>query len=111
MYGPTETTIWSTAERLSLSDDPVTIGQPIANTEIYILDPEGQPQVPGEAGEICIGGAGLAQGYVNDPQLTREYFIELHSTASQSTRVYRPATLDDGTISESGSSMAESIIK
>ncbi len=93
LYGPTETTIWSTAERLSLGDDPVTIGQPIANTEIYILDPEGQPQVPGEMGEICIGGAGLARGYLNDPQLTRESFIELHSTISQSTRVYRTGDL------------------
>jgi amino acid adenylation domain-containing protein len=93
MYGPTETTIWSTAERLSFSDDMVTIGQPIANTEIYILDAEGQPQAPGEVGEICIGGAGLARGYVNDPKLTREYFIELHSTPSQSTRVYRTGDL------------------
>jgi amino acid adenylation domain-containing protein len=93
MYGPTETTIWSTAERVSLSDGLVTIGQPIANTEIYILDPEGQPQVPGEVGEICIGGVGLARGYVNDPRLTREYFIELHTTPSQSTRVYRTGDL------------------
>jgi amino acid adenylation domain-containing protein len=93
MYGPTETTIWSTAERLSLSDGPVTIGQPIANTEIYILDGEGRPQAPGEVGEICIAGAGLARGYVNDPQLTREYFIELRSSASRSTRVYRTGDL------------------
>jgi amino acid adenylation domain-containing protein len=93
MYGPTETTIWSTAERLSLSDDTVTIGQPIANTEIYILDAEGQPQLPGEVGEICIGGAGLSRGYVSDPQLTRQYFIELHSPGSQSTRVYRTGDL------------------
>lgn len=68
MYGPTET-IWSTAERLSFSDDPVTIGQPIANTEIYILDPETQSPVSGEIGEIYIGGVGLARGYVNDPLL------------------------------------------
>jgi non-ribosomal peptide synthetase component F len=93
MYGPTETTIWSTAERLSLSEGPVTIGQPIANTEIYILDAEGQPQAPGEVGEICIGGAGLARGYVNDPELTRDYFIELHPSASGSTRVYRTGDL------------------
>jgi amino acid adenylation domain-containing protein len=93
MYGPTETTIWSTAEKLSPGDDKVTIGQPIANTEIYVLDPEGQPQVPGEVGEICIGGAGLSRGYVNDPQLTREYFIELHLTASHSKRVYRTGDL------------------
>jgi amino acid adenylation domain-containing protein len=93
MYGPTETTIWSTAERLSLSDGPVTIGEPVANTQIYILDAEGRLQPPGEIGEICIGGAGLARGYVNDPQLTREYFIELHSSASQTTRVYRTGDL------------------
>jgi amino acid adenylation domain-containing protein len=93
MYGPTETTIWSTAEKLSPDDGSVTIGQPIANTEIYILDAEGQPQVPGEVGEICIGGAGLSRGYVKDPQLTREYFIELRSAASQSTRVYRTGDL------------------
>jgi non-ribosomal peptide synthetase component F len=94
MYGPTETTIWSTAEKLSLSDGPVTIGQPIANTEIYILDAEGRPlPAGGEVGEICIGGVGLARGYLNDPQLTREYFIELHSAASRSTRVYRTGDL------------------
>jgi amino acid adenylation domain-containing protein len=100
MYGPTETTIWSTAERLSPDDDKVTIGEPIANTDVYILDAEGQPQVPGEVGEICIGGAGLSHGYVNDPQLTREYFIELHSAASQSARVYR--TGDLGRLNDQG---------
>ncbi len=93
MYGPTETTIWSTAERVSLGDGPVTIGQPVANTEIYILDAEGRPQPAGEIGEICIGGAGLARGYVNDPQLTREYFIELPFSGAQSIRVYRTGDL------------------
>jgi acyl-coenzyme A synthetase/AMP-(fatty) acid ligase len=93
MYGPTETTIWSSAEKLSLSDNTVTIGRPIANTEIYILDAQGQPQAIGELGEICIGGAGLSRGYVNDPQLTRKYFIELHAETSQSTRVYRTGDL------------------
>jgi acyl-CoA synthetase (AMP-forming)/AMP-acid ligase II len=71
----------------------VTIGQPIANTEIYILDAEGQPQIPGEVGEICIGGAGLSRGYVNDPKLTDEYFIQLHSVPSHSARVYRTGDL------------------
>jgi amino acid adenylation domain-containing protein len=93
MYGPTETTIWSTAEKLSAGDATVTIGQPIANTDIYILDAEGQPQAPGEVGEICIGGAGLSRGYVNDPELTREYFIQLRSGPSQKTRVYRTGDL------------------
>jgi amino acid adenylation domain-containing protein len=93
MYGPTETTIWSTAERLLPGDDHVTVGQPIANTEIYILDAKGQPQLPGEVGEICIGGAGLSRGYINDPQLTGAYFIQLHSVAAPSTRVYRTGDL------------------
>jgi acyl-coenzyme A synthetase/AMP-(fatty) acid ligase len=93
MYGPTETTIWSTAEKLYLGDDKVTIGQPIAFTDIYILDAERRPQAPGEVGEICIGGAGLSRGYLNDPQLTREYFIELHSAVPHRTRVYRTGDL------------------
>jgi amino acid adenylation domain-containing protein len=93
MYGPTETTIWSTADRLSLSDEVVSIGQPMANTEVYILDPEGRPQIPGNIGEICIGGAGLAAGYLNDPQLTREYFVHLDVGASRRMRVYRTGDL------------------
>jgi non-ribosomal peptide synthetase component F len=47
------------ADRLSRSDDVVTIGQPLANTEIYILDAEGRPQINGDIGEVCIGGAGM----------------------------------------------------
>ena len=62
MYGPTEATIWSTAEKLSLGEEVVTLGAPVANTEIYILDKEGKRQPNGEIGEICIGGAGLARG-------------------------------------------------
>jgi len=93
MYGPTETTIWSTAERLSLSHEPVTIGRPIANTEIHLLDQDGQPQTSGEIGEICISGEGLARGYLNNPQLTRRYFIDLPLDASRSVRVYRTGDL------------------
>lgn len=62
MYGPTETTIWSTADRLLPGEEGVTLGKPLANTEVYILDPERRPLPPGEIGEICIGGAGLARG-------------------------------------------------
>jgi nonribosomal peptide synthetase DhbF len=93
MYGPTETTIWSTADRLTLSDDVVSIGQPLANTEVFILDAEGGLQIPGNIGEICIGGAGLAPGYLNDPQLTREYFVHLDVGGSRWTRVYRTGDL------------------
>jgi len=64
MYGPTETTIWSTADKLSVGEGVVTLGTPLANTEVHILDQEGKLQPAGEIGEICIGGAGLARGYV-----------------------------------------------
>ncbi len=93
MYGPTETTIWSTADKLSLGDELVTIGRPLSNTEIYILDKEGQPQTIGDIGEICIGGAGLARGYVNDAQLTRRCFINAHVGTAGSIRLYRTGDL------------------
>jgi amino acid adenylation domain-containing protein len=93
MYGPTETTIWSTADRLSLGDDLVTLGRPLANTVVHILDKEGRPQLRGEVGEICIGGAGLARGYLNDPQLTQRQFIDARLEGSATIRLYRTGDL------------------
>ncbi len=93
MYGPTETTIWSSAELLSLSDETVTIGRPMANTEIYILDGDGHLQDGDHIGEICIGGVGLARGYVNDPELTRRCFVDLQVSRERTTRVYRTGDL------------------
>ncbi|HEX7047614.1 MAG TPA: amino acid adenylation domain-containing protein [Gammaproteobacteria bacterium] len=75
VYGPTETTVWSTAERVSEGDDPISIGRPIANTQVFVLDPSGQPTPPGVPGELCIGGEGVTLGYLNRPELTRERFI------------------------------------
>jgi amino acid adenylation domain-containing protein len=77
LYGPTETTIWSTVERVERPGDGATIpiGRPIANTEIYLLDPALEPVPAGVAGELHIGGAGLARGYLNRPELTAERFI------------------------------------
>jgi len=78
LYGPTETTIWSTAYRVEatqLSRAIVPIGRPIANTKIYLLDSGGQPVPVGIPGELHIGGAGLARGYLNRPELTAEKFI------------------------------------
>src|SRR5690606_16949485 len=75
MYGPTETTIWSTIKQIHASDDFISIGKPIANTQIYILNEEGKPVPNGEIGEIVIGGDGVAQGYWNRPDLTAEKFI------------------------------------
>ncbi|MBV9405061.1 MAG: amino acid adenylation domain-containing protein [Acidobacteriaceae bacterium] len=75
MYGPTETTVWSLLDRVYPDGRPITIGHPISNTAVYILDDNGQPVLPGETGELHIGGAGLARGYWNRPDLTAERFI------------------------------------
>ena len=74
MYGPTETTIWSTCTRIR-SEKEIHIGRPIDNTEIYILDRHFQPVPIGVTGELLIGGDGLARGYLNRPELTAEKFI------------------------------------
>ncbi|GFE67460.1 non-ribosomal peptide synthetase [Chroococcus sp. FPU101] len=73
LYGPTETTIWSSMYRLNSSS--VLIGRPIANTQFYVLDTHLQPVPLGVSGELYIGGAGLARGYCNRPDLTAERFI------------------------------------
>jgi amino acid adenylation domain-containing protein len=75
LYGPTETTIWSTIHQVDDNDIIVTIGRPIANTQIYILDQNLQLVPIGVPGELHIGGAGLARGYLNRPELTAEKFI------------------------------------
>lgn len=76
MYGPTETTIYCTIKKILPKEDLITIGKPIDNTQVYILDKE-QHQVPaGEEGEIYIGGEGIARGYVGRPDLTGERFID-----------------------------------
>lgn len=73
-YGPTETTIWSTASRVA-SGEPITIGRPLANTQLYILNKHLQPVPIGVSGELHIGGHGVARGYLNRPELTAERFI------------------------------------
>jgi len=75
MYGPTETTIWSTTHTVEKDSGTVLIGRPIANTEIYIVDENLQRTVAGAAGELLIGGAGVVRGYLNRPELTAERFI------------------------------------
>ncbi|MCM2496148.1 non-ribosomal peptide synthetase/type I polyketide synthase [Burkholderia glumae] len=73
-YGPTETTIWSTLQRIT-ADGPISIGKPLANTRVYILDRHLQPLPVGVAGELYIAGAGVAQGYYRKSELTAERFL------------------------------------
>lgn len=73
MYGPTETTIWSTTHRVE-RDGAVPIGRPIANTRIYVLDDWGQPVPPGLPGDLWIGGEGVVRGYHARPELTDSRF-------------------------------------
>lgn len=78
MYGPTETTVWSTLWRVTaagLADRSVSIGKPIANTTVWIVDAQGQPCPVGIPGEICIGGKGVTLGYLDRPELTAEKFV------------------------------------
>ncbi|MEG5139393.1 MULTISPECIES: non-ribosomal peptide synthetase [unclassified Microcoleus] len=75
LYGPTETTIWSTLYQVDRKDESVSIGRPIANTQIFILDRYLMPVPVGVFGELHIGGAGLSSGYLNRPELTAEKFI------------------------------------
>ena len=72
MYGPTETTIWSSVARIE--SDELTIGRPIANTRMYVLDGHGEPVPRGVVGELWIGGEGVARGYLNRTELTGELF-------------------------------------
>ncbi|MGV2921591.1 amino acid adenylation domain-containing protein, partial [Streptomyces alfalfae] len=76
MFGPTETTVWSAVCRLA-PGERVTIGRPIANTGLYVLDARGRAVPPGVPGELYIGGAGLATGYLGRPELTAERFVTL----------------------------------
>jgi amino acid adenylation domain-containing protein len=100
MYGPTETTIWSAIERVTTDDLPPSIGRPIANTQIYILDQQLQPVPAGIRGDLYIGGHGLARGYQNQPQLTSERFIENPVDPEASRRLYR--TGDTGRLRKDG---------
>jgi len=75
LYGPTETTIWSSVEKIEPGDRVLSIGRPIANTQIYIVDSQMQPVPVGVEGELLIGGAGIARGYLRRDQLTAERFI------------------------------------
>ncbi len=75
MYGPTECTVDSTIAPVHLAGDRPTIGRPVTNAQVFILDKHRQPVPVGVPGELYIGGAGVAKGYLNRPELTAERFV------------------------------------
>ncbi|WP_405139745.1 amino acid adenylation domain-containing protein [Sphaerisporangium sp. NBC_01403] len=102
VYGPTETTIWSTCERVPVEPDTVTIGGPLANTQVYVLDERLRPVPAGVPGELFIAGAGVARGYLRRPALTAERFVP-DPFGPSGSRLYRTGDrvrwLADGRIS------------
>ncbi|KAG0296416.1 hypothetical protein BGZ97_004534, partial [Linnemannia gamsii] len=94
-YGPTETTVCATAWSFSqdFNSEIVSIGRPISNTRIYLLDPHGQPVPLGAIGELYIGGAGVARGYLNRPELTDERFLPDPFSERENARMYKTGDL------------------
>jgi amino acid adenylation domain-containing protein len=101
MYGPTETTIWSTTAAIT-PGEAVTIGRPIINTQIYLVGEDGRECRRGDLGEILIGGDGVARGYWQRPELTAERFVDLQFESGATKRLYRTGDLgryrEDGNI-------------
>lgn len=93
LYGPTETTVWATVQRVQTGQGAVPIGWPLANTEVYVLDEQGRKLGVDSPGEIHIGGAGLARGYLDRPELTAEKFIPHPFDSRSGARLYRTGDL------------------
>ena len=93
MYGPTETTVWSSILELEPGEGLPALGGPIANTRFYVLDANRQPVPIGVAGELLIGGEGLALGYHDRPELTAEKFVDDAFSPSAGARLYRTGDL------------------
>jgi len=93
LYGPTETTIWSSIDEVDAREAKVTLGRPIANTQIYLLDSKLQLVPVGVPGELYIAGNGLAHGYHNRPDLTAERFIPDPFSQTPGARMYRTGDL------------------
>ena len=101
MYGPTETTVWSAVRKVE-AGQPIVIGSPIAKTSLYVLDSTLQLVPVGVPGELCIGGSGVARGYLRQPELTRDRFLADPFKTEPGARMYRTGDLvrrlPDGTL-------------
>ncbi|MFI9721216.1 amino acid adenylation domain-containing protein [Streptomyces sp. NPDC052396] len=101
VYGPTETTIWSTSWEVPENPQRVAIGRPLQNTTTYVLDEHRRPVPLGVAGELCIGGTGLARGYRNRPEETAARFVD-DPFGPAGARLYRTGDIvrirPDGTL-------------
>jgi amino acid adenylation domain-containing protein len=105
MYGPTETTIWSSATRVATTGTgPLLIGPPIANTQFYVLDHRLQPVPVGVVGELYIGGKGLARGYWRRPDLNAERFLPNPFTEG---RIYKTGDLGRWRVDSAGQGQVE----
>ncbi len=87
-YGPTETTVTAVGNQVIREPGTAIIGKPIANTRIYILDSSLEPVLVNVTGELCIAGAGVARGYLNNPELTAEKFLSIFNRSYRSYRSY-----------------------
>ncbi|WP_240136146.1 non-ribosomal peptide synthetase [Streptomyces sp. MUM 178J] len=92
-YGPTETTVYATVAEIRDATGPVPIGRPTPNTEVYVVDASDRPVPTGVPGELLIGGAGVARGYLDRPELTRERFTDTRIADGAAGRVYRTGDL------------------
>lgn len=92
MYGPTECTVYTLAHRIAnapANDEPLPLGQPVADARLLVLDTNLQPVAEGEEGELCVGGAGLALDYLNRPELTAAAFVQLPDAQGRVQTWYR----------------------
>jgi surfactin family lipopeptide synthetase A len=92
-YGPTENTTFSLTYGIETVQENIPVGKPINNSTAYILDAQHRPVAVGVVGEICVGGDGLARGYLNNPELTAEKFITVDIPAVGETRIYKTGDL------------------